>query len=1413
MSWLLEASEQQEAAGGSNLISVGGEAASSSENEDVVLNIDDPASSTPAELSKPKQRPSKKKEPLLSLAERASKAAESKKLASLRFGTAKNLIVPHLLPSATEMSAAIAKARATCANSSIAPLLQEVVARLAEGFSDDESALFEHVRRCLIAAGATEIEIADIATVVSQCCERKVYCDCSLDSSNLTLSGWEVVDKSIFGFAGSDVRPSCVESLRKLRRTVGEFVQNLVLKHEHLISQDFNSGALKNCEKELSRLEKKRDSEQKQWDSAIQKVVDKFQKEEESKVAAAAKASAKAATGASKPSGSKPAPSNAVAAGSNLFSVVVISDDAQTDDAVPAAKMPNSTAEKETRATGSTPKVQPKANAKAAPPAPPSKSIAMFFKKVDKPAEIELPPPPCALKRVSSNETAKSPVVPLPTEASSPAIVVAAKPRARLSRFMPWNTPNFTIMAPHPYGPFEGSVKRVACDAIAPGDISSWVQVFKACKVVRALPPVTVEQDESGEPGGVTLRKRLIHHASVMVDGGWFSAIRPAYYGVVLRSAPCVTARTPFAQDKSLDYDYNSEDEWSDEEDGETINSCDEDEEVDEDDDMDDGFVDDEFDAGKNLPTAKLVPQVMIFSESQVDASLSASFAELCAEWFDTDPLECDALQDEDDETAGSKRSIAKVVYRKEWDAPALLQLVAVIHNSQSRDDFVEKFQALIPDFAKASIQGKINEMQGAGIVSRHKPGPEYRKVWRVAVEWVQKAVESGHTLIPDSECLCKKAEKNNPHTPDGDSGKRGREGEDDALSSKRTAPHVTLEQCFNRPEGSEPMLSVKPQILQEHLEKEERESNEKVEKYRECEAACQRFIEFWSRSSEKTFENDLGDFVSLESNCFPKDSECSWKHFTSLLDAVVYCVCDFSFFQCEPAEKELSLKSGKALACFMHALTVAAAVRPDSERYADLASHVQASQKSLGEALRKRSFRSLFLKNLENKGAKMASYRHRLYVCRIATFVHCVGFDLVQLRDSTMPLDDSLKAARDHMRRDFAAEATLKLVYDSCYDGSLGTWVQAFDSKTGLMNSLLPSLLVCLSTVPVDPKLASGSALTQIALLACECTMVKAVLKRPSIFTCVEALLGVIFNRYTLSEKELVKLLKSTSLNILLERCRTELVLLDAEKEKVARARQLVLDRQELLVETREIDAQDKLCNWYQAFLVSQCALTCTVHFVGWESKFDETLPVHDMKHRIRERTSTAAIGKLGQEERPAVQPRTYENVVLKDAKEAAKESGDPLCCFDRAASASSPAEIAAPVAFKCCLNMMIQLLGKNSSIQRKGGLFWSSQDTTFLSEILRLFAKVLPCGVADVEELALKGLDALPDMASAPTPLPKVFSSCVSVWLCNHQHSPCLQVLKAMQADQLIKGEELNFVRRRRWFAAGTVFHDSRL
>jgi hypothetical protein len=173
----------------------------------------------------------------------------------------------------------------------------------------------------------------------------------------------------------------------------------------------------------------------------------------------------------------------------------------------------------------------------------------MFFKKVDKPADVDASlPSPVIKTNVAPNDAVTSPTAPAAADMSTTSAVVKSK--ARLSRFMPWNTPNFTIMAPHPYGPFEGSEKRVFRDAATPGDLKSWLQIFKACKIVPALPPVTIDQDESGEPGGVTLRKRLIHHASVMVDGEWFSAIRPAYYGVVLRSAPSVTSRRPFAQER-----------------------------------------------------------------------------------------------------------------------------------------------------------------------------------------------------------------------------------------------------------------------------------------------------------------------------------------------------------------------------------------------------------------------------------------------------------------------------------------------------------------------------------------------------------------------------------------------------------------------------------------------------------------------------------------------------------------------------------------------------------------------------------------------------------------------------------------------------------------------------------------------
>jgi ribosomal 30S subunit maturation factor RimM len=396
--------------------------------------------------------------------------------------------------------------------------------------------------------------------------------------------------------------------------------------------------------------------------------------------------------------------------------------------------------------------------AKCAPPAHPSKSTAMFFKKVSKPAEVELlPPSPAITKNVPWNDTAKSSAVP----AVTPVTAVAAKANARHTRFMPWITPNFSIMAPHPYGPFEGSEKRVCRDAAVPGDLSSWIQVFKACKIVPALPPVSVERDESGEPNGVTLRKRLIHHASIMVDGEWFTATRPAYYGVVLRLAPAVTARSPLAQDKSLDYDYNSEDEWSEEEHGESINTCDEDEEVAGDYDLDDAFIDNEFDAGKILPAANLVPQIMINSES-IDASLSIFFAELATEWFECDSLQRDAEQDEDKETAGSKRA-----HRKEWDdqKPKVgpkksLAIEAKVNPNQAITKYVKKYsetehrQKVHLEFEQLSARNKTTADANASQSVVQSPLPQLH----------QQPFISAGTHVNNSRDLSKQLQKQPQH-------------------------------------------------------------------------------------------------------------------------------------------------------------------------------------------------------------------------------------------------------------------------------------------------------------------------------------------------------------------------------------------------------------------------------------------------------------------------------------------------------------------------------------------------------------------------------------------------------------------------------------------------------------------------
>eukprot|EP00039_Didymoeca_costata_P007016 m.95526 g.95526 ORF g.95526 m.95526 type:complete len:809 (-) comp13497_c0_seq1:127-2553(-) len=95
--------------------------------------------------------------------------------------------------------------------------------------------------------------------------------------------------------------------------------------------------------------------------------------------------------------------------------------------------------------------------------------------------------------------------------------------------------------------------------------------------------------------------------------------LRPPYIGTFRKKSTTVTGRRPFGRDKVMDYEYDSEAEWTDEEEGEELKSDDEDEEANdqvEDPDQDKFFVpdgklsddegiDDEVDRNKNPDTGK----------------------------------------------------------------------------------------------------------------------------------------------------------------------------------------------------------------------------------------------------------------------------------------------------------------------------------------------------------------------------------------------------------------------------------------------------------------------------------------------------------------------------------------------------------------------------------------------------------------------------------------------------------------------------------------------------------------------------------------------------------------------------------------------------------------------------------------
>lgn len=89
---------------------------------------------------------------------------------------------------------------------------------------------------------------------------------------------------------------------------------------------------------------------------------------------------------------------------------------------------------------------------------------------------------------------------------------------------------------------------------------------LKQSKGRHALPPITVAADPAAAHGTIKLLR-------------FHDNYRPAYYGTYSKTSAAVTGRHPLARDAVLfNYEYDSEDDWEEEEEGEDILSNDEDE-------------------------------------------------------------------------------------------------------------------------------------------------------------------------------------------------------------------------------------------------------------------------------------------------------------------------------------------------------------------------------------------------------------------------------------------------------------------------------------------------------------------------------------------------------------------------------------------------------------------------------------------------------------------------------------------------------------------------------------------------------------------------------------------------------------------------------------------------------------------
>jgi len=66
-------------------------------------------------------------------------------------------------------------------------------------------------------------------------------------------------------------------------------------------------------------------------------------------------------------------------------------------------------------------------------------------------------------------------------------------------------------------------------------------------------------------------------------------------------------------------------------------------------------------------------------------------------------------------------------------------------------------------------------------------------------------------------------------------------------------------------------------------------------------------------------------------------------------------------------------------------------------------------------------------------------------------------------------------------------------------------------------------------------------------------------------------------------------------------------------------------------LQQWQEIDATDYEGSWFQAVVVLRTSSHVRVHFVGWERRWCENIPIEDAKGRLRERRDDTRVGQEG--------------------------------------------------------------------------------------------------------------------------------------------------------------------------------------